>query len=84
MEVWISSTEATSSVDLAMGPRPSVERVKGSVPCVDAFSTVNFSQYKLARSLGAIVEPSVSVPKASGAIPAATDTAEPEEDDPGV
>lgn len=73
-----------SSVDLAIGPRLSVNLVKGSVPCVDAFPTVNFSEYKLARSLGTTIEPSVSVPKASGAMPAATDTAEPEEDPPGV
>lgn len=67
-----------------MGPRLSVKLVKRSVPCVDPFPTVNFSEYKLARSLGTTIEPSASVPKAIGAIPAATDTAEPEEDDPVV
>lgn len=45
--------------------------------------TVGFKQYKAARVPGNMIEPSVSVPIATVDNPAATDTAEPEEEPPG-
>ena len=45
--------------------------------------TVGFRQYNAARPPGKTIEPSVSVPMETGASPAATETADPEEDPPG-
>jgi hypothetical protein len=45
--------------------------------------TVGLRQYSAAREPGKTIEPLVSVPMETGANPAATETAEPEEDPPG-
>jgi hypothetical protein len=44
---------------------------------------VGFRQYKAARVPGKMMDPSVSVPIATVDSPAATDTADPEEEPPG-
>jgi hypothetical protein len=59
-------------------------RQAGTTPVVETAPSVGFRPTMLLRPAGTRPEPAVSVPSASGTIPAATATAEPELDPPGT
>jgi hypothetical protein len=75
---------AISFADFPMGPAVSVNVVYGRVPSRGRDPIVALSAYILARSDGTTMEPSVSVPIATGANPAETPTVLPDEEPPGV
>jgi hypothetical protein len=62
----------------------SVSLLHGAEPFVDILPTVALIPKSAALLAGCTMDPSVSVATASGANPAATPTALPEEDPPGV
>lgn len=67
-----------------MGPVVSRRSEAGKIPCVDTNPRVGRILYSAARFAGVTMEPSVSVPIASGEYPAETPTALPVEDPPGL
>lgn len=74
---------AKSAADLAMGPAESHNLEIGTMPEMETIPMVGLRVYKAALLAGMVREPFVSVPIATGAYPAATPTAEPEEEPPG-
>ena len=61
----------------------SIERQAGTMPLAETLPMVGFSPTTLPNIAGTRPDPAVSVPSANGTIPAATTTAEPEEEPPG-
>jgi hypothetical protein len=74
---------ARSRTDLVIGPAESASRVTGMMPSCDTILRVGLIVYRADRSLGMMSDPIVSVPIEMGEKPAATATAEPEEEPPG-
>ncbi len=62
----------------------STERHAGTIPVAEILPTVGFSPTMLPNAAGTRPEPAVSVPSATGTMPAATATPEPEEEPPGT
>ena len=59
-------------------------RQAGTTPRVEIAPSEGFSPTILFSAAGTRPDPAVSVPSAKGTIPAATDTADPEEEPPGT
>ena len=74
---------ASSTVSANTDTQSSV-RQAGTTPAVETRPRVGFSPTMLLSAAGTRPEPAVSVPSASGTRPAATATAEPELDPPGM
>ena len=62
----------------------STDRHAGTIPLAGTLPMVGFSPTILPNAAGTRPEPAVSVPSATSTIPAATATAEPEEEPPGT
>ena len=62
----------------------SIERQAGTMPRADTLPMVGFSPTMLPNAAGTRPDPAVSVPSAIGTIPAATATADPDDDPPGT
>ena len=84
MPARTSRRRATSSTVRAIGPGLSWLALMGTTPCVDTAPTVGLIPATPLSDAGQVMDPSVSVPMASGARPAATAAADPEEDPPGL
>lgn len=85
---WLGFTIASmrlaiSIALLAIGPAISRISLTGMTPSISIKPLLGFNVKTLARVAGMIKEPQVSVPIATGANPAATAHALPEEDPPG-
>ena len=78
-----SAVQASSTVSANTDTQSSV-RQAGTTPKVETRPRLGFSPTILLRPAGTRPEPAVSVPSASGTNPAATATAEPELDPPGI
>jgi hypothetical protein len=74
---------ARSVTVFAIGPTVSKRRESGITPAVGTRPTVGLIAYKEALVAGVMIDPTVSVPRATGAKPALTDTAEPVEEPEG-
>src|SRR4051794_14421378 len=79
-----ASASQASSVVSANTETQSSERQAGTTPAVDTSPSEGLRPTMLLRPAGTRPEPAVSVPSASGTSPAATATAEPELDPPGI
>ncbi len=75
---------AVSSTERAIGPGVSSVNESGSTPWVLIRPAVTLSPTIPHHAAGSLTEPPVSVPIATGASPAATATAEPLDEPPGV
>jgi hypothetical protein len=62
----------------------SIERQAGTTPRVETAPTVGFSPTTFPNAAGTRPEPAVSVPSATGTMPAATAQPEPEDEPPGT
>src|SRR5262249_58282241 len=76
--------EYASSVVKAKSETQSSDRHAGTTPTFDTKPRLGFSPTMLLSPAGTRPEPAVSVPSASGTRPAATATAEPELEPPGL
>ena len=76
------SSAAASRTVLAIGPGESCDAEIGTTPVVGTSPTVGFSPTQPLNAAGHVMEPSVSVPIAYGARPAATAAPLPELDPP--
>src|ERR1700761_1061180 len=74
---------ARSKTDLVMGPAESASYVTGMIPYCGTILRVGLIVYSAALSRGIMSDPMVSAPIDTGEKPAATATAEPEEEPPG-
>src|SRR5436190_8428241 len=81
--IAVNALQASSTVRANTETRSSV-RQAGTVPAFDTAPRLGFSPTMLPRAAGTRPEPAVSVPSANGTRPAATATAEPELDPPGI
>src|SRR5215471_14231252 len=79
-----ASAANASSVVSAMSETQSSVRQAGTTPAVETRPRLGLSPTMLLRPAGTRPEPAVSVPSASGTRPAATATADPELDPPGL
>ena len=79
-----ASAVQQSSVVSAKIETQSSERQAGTTPAVETRPRLGLSPTMLLSPAGTRPEPAVSVPSASGTRPAATATAEPELDPPGI
>ncbi len=79
-----SKARAQSSTARARGPTESSVGLRGYTPLRPMRPTVVFSPAMPHRAAGMRTEPPVSLPMATGASPAATATAEPDEEPPGT
>ncbi len=78
-----SAANASSTVSANTDTQSSV-RQAGTIPAVEMRPRLGLSPTMLLRPAGTRPEPAVSVPSASGTSPAATATAEPELEPPGI
>ena len=78
-----SAAQASSTVSANTETQSSV-RQAGTTPAVETSPRLGFRPTMLLSPAGTRPEPAVSVPSASGTRPAATATAEPELDPPGI
>ena len=79
-----ASAVQQSSVVSAKIETQSSERQAGTTPAVETSPRLGFRPTMLFRPAGTRPEPAVSVPSESGTRPAATATADPELDPPGI
>ena len=79
-----ASAVQQSSVVSAKIETQSSERQAGTTPAVETSPRLGLRPTMLLSPAGTRPEPAVSVPSASGTSPAATATAEPELDPPGI
>ncbi len=84
LPVSTSRSRATSSTVRAIGPGLSWLALMGTIPPVGTAPTVGLIPATPLSDAGQVIEPSVSVPIASGASPAAIAAAEPDEEPPGL
>ena len=77
--IAVSSIAASRTV-WVMGPAVSCVWLIGTIPLRETSPTVGFSPTRPFMDDGQLIEPSVSVPMAAAAMPAATAAAEPELD----
>ena len=77
-------TTARSDGVLAIAPALSESGFAGCIAVMSIVPTVAFIAYKAARVAGWHIDPSVSVPMDTGANPAATATALPDDEPQGV
>ena len=82
--VSTSSRSATSSTVLAIGPGLSWLALMGTTPSVGMDPTVGFMPATPLSDAGQVMDPSVSVPMASGVSPAARAAPEPDDDPPAL
>ena len=81
--ITLSAVIASSTVS-AKTETQSSERQAGTTPAVDTKPRLGFNPTILLNIAGTRPEPAVSVPSASGTMPAPTATPEPELDPPGM
>src|SRR5215469_10498528 len=79
-----ASTVAASSVVSAKIEMQSSERQAGTTPVVETRPRLGLRPTMLLRAAGTRPDPAVSVPSATGTSPAATATADPELEPPGI
>ena len=80
----VSMTIARSDGVLAIAPALSKSEFAGCIAVMSIIPTVAFIAYKAARVAGWHIDPSVSVPIDTGANPAATPAALPDDEPQGV
>lgn len=84
LSINISAKAARSVGFLAMIPTPSKLSLNLKMPSSGTDPGPNFMPYRPLQLAGRTTDPAVSVPMAMGQKPAATQTAEPDEEPPGV
>jgi hypothetical protein len=67
-----------------MGPAVSKRELTGRIPSFETITRVGFKVYREFLAEGDTNDPSVSVPNAKGASPAATEIPDPDEEPPGL
>src|SRR2546423_12229000 len=81
--IAVNAAQASSTASANTDTQSSV-RHAGTVPALETIPRLGFSPTMLPSAAGTRPEPAVSVPSANGTSPAATATAEPELDPPGM
>ena len=82
--VFLANNVAQSLTDRAITPTESSVVERGSTPSRDTASAVGLNPVNPHSAAGIRMEPPVSVPMATGAMPSATDTAAPDDEPPGI
>ena len=84
MPVSTASSSAASATDRLIGPAVSWAAEIGTMPAPGTVPSVGFMPTTPLTAAGEMIEPSVSVPTASGASPAATAAPDPDDDPLGL
>ena len=80
----MASTAAQHPTVRPSGPAESSEKASGTIPSSGTRDAVGLKPVMPLKAAGMRHDPPVSVPSVTAAMPSATDTADPEDDPPGM
>ena len=80
----IRSTSAQHATETPIGPNESSELESGTPPCIGMRLAVGLKPVRPHSADGMRIEPPVSVPSATAAMPSATDAAAPDDEPPAI